>query len=290
MNKARGRTDVTVSRRRGAEPFLKWAGGKRKHVPEIRSLLGDGRFRTYVEPFLGGGAVFFALAAEDRFERALLSDVNAELMQCYRMVRTMPARIGHSLEVMSGAWNEAVYKMIRGGTGLNTIERAARTIYLNKAGFNGLYRVNKSGEFNVPWGKRKKSPDWNVNNLEACADLLNGYVRLETADFATVLAFADPRRGDIVYFDPPYVPSTKTRDFTSYTADGFSMEAQEHLAGEFDRLAKIGVSLILSQADVPWVRERYAKHKQRKISVRHSISASGKSRNKVGELLLYANL
>lgn len=275
---------------RAVKPFLKWAGGKARHVPVIQRLLGKRQFRTYAEPFLGGGAVFFALAAEGRFERALLSDLNQELILCYRAVRDDPSDVLEYLNVFAARWSEGQYRKVRAYEEAHLAPAAARTIYLNKAGFNGLYRVNKAGVFNVPWGKKEKAPDWNRENLMECSSALNTFVMISACDFVDALHQVTLGKRDLVYLDPPYVPRSKSSDFTSYTAGGFEAAAQERVAVVFERLAKAKVTVLLSQSDVPWVRERFSGFHQEKLSVRRNISASGAGRSPVGEVIILANV
>lgn len=280
-----------------AKPFLKWAGGKKNHVPIILEMLGKRTFRTYVEPFVGGGAMFFGLAEHGVFERAVISDLNEELISCYQMVRAAPGDVHTEILYWANPWTEKRYYFVRDVRMLASFPsaaRAARTIFLNKAGFNGLYRLNRSGGFNVPWGKRKKAPDWDVDNLCDCSRVLDRFVLLRSADFDETLFggvnTVSMGKRDLVYLDPPYVPSSETRDFTNYTGNGFGMDEQERLAGAVEKIARRGTAVILSQSDTPWVRERFRSFSIKEISVRHNISASGKSRTKVGELLIHANL
>lgn len=276
-----------------AKPFLKWAGGKKNHVPMVLEMLGKRNFRTYFEPFLGGGAMFFGLAERGVFERAVISDLNKELISCYQMVRAAPGDVYLEILIWANPWNEKRYYFVRDVkvSPLPSVVGAARMIFLNKAGFNGLYRLNRSGGFNVPWGKRKKPPDWDPDNLYDCSMALDRFVLLRSADFdETLFGSVNMGKRDLVYLDPPYVPSSETRDFTNYTGNGFSMDEQERLAGAVEKIARRGTAVILSQSDTPWARERFRKFSIKEISVRHNISASGKSRTNVGELLIHANL
>lgn len=276
-----------------AKPFLKWAGGKKNHVPMVLKMLGKRNFRTYFEPFVGGGAMFFGLAEQGVFERAVISDLNEELISCYQMVRAAPGDVYAEILSWANPWNEKRYYFVRDAkmSPFPSAARAARTIFLNKAGFNGLYRLNSSGGFNVPWGKRKKAPDWAEDNLVDCSRELDRFVLLRSNDFeVTLFGSVNMGKRDLVYLDPPYVPSSETRDFTNYTGNGFGMDEQERLAGAVEKIARRGTAVILSQSDTPWARERFRSFSIEEISVRHSISASGKSRTKVGELLIHANL
>jgi DNA adenine methylase len=261
-------------------PFLKWAGGKGQLLDQLRPLLPPLSPRArYFEPFVGGAALFFSL----RPRRAALSDVNAELVDCYRAVRddvdgVIAALGAHRYE------REHYYtvRSIRPST-LPLAKRAARTIYLNKTGYNGLYRVNRAGHFNVPIGRYTNPGFLDAANLHACSAALRE-IEIEVRDFEQVLASA--RRGDFVYFDPPYVPASVTADFTSYVPGGFGLEEQQRLAGVFARLAGKGVHVMLSNSDTATVRELYAAFRIDVVLAARSINSKGARRGKVGELVV----
>jgi DNA adenine methylase len=264
-----------------AKPFLKWAGGKGQLLEQFRPLLPPVRGR-YFEPFVGSGAVFFAL----RPRRAVLTDVNRELIDCYRAVQGDVERVIDALA--AHAYDEAHYYRVRSldPGDLALPERAARTIFLNKTGYNGLYRVNKNGRFNVPFGRYTNpgfsQPD-SLNNLRACARALRG-VALDVRDFADVSRRA--RAGDFVYFDPPYVPASTTADFTSYIAGGFGWEEQQRLAGVFGELSRKGVHAMLSNSDTPAVRELYGGFRVDRVLASRSINSRADRRGKVGEVVV----
>ena len=263
-------------------PFLKWAGGKRALVDRILKL-APSRMRTYYEPFVGAGAVFFALAAERRFERAVLSDINDELVSCYRALRDHVRDVIVALRDMPYA-RDAYYE-IRSWepSRLASPLRAARTIYLNRAGFNGLYRVNRRGAFNVPFGRHKNPAICNEPRLLAAARALQG-VELRVADFDQVLACVAP--GDFVYLDPPYVPLSKTARFTSYAASPFGPDEQERLAARLRILGAGMVPAVLSNADCAETRRLYKKLPQERVPVRRAINVNPERRGPVGELLV----
>jgi DNA adenine methylase len=276
-----------------AKPFLKWAGGKTKHIPVIRGILDDAgveRVDTYCEPFIGGGAVFFSLQDCGLFfRRAIIGDVNEELIRCYEGVRADPIGVFEGLEKFSEPWTKRRYLAIRAKQEKHLGLAAARTIYLNKAGFNGLYRVNKSGGFNVPWGKHEKAPDWNIDDYCDCADALDDHVKIMNAEFESTLGLIHGNKS-LAYLDPPYVPVNTTSNFTSYTSGGFTMKDQERVAKAFDDLAKRKIKALLSQADVPWVRERFASYRIVDIQARRNINSNGEKRGTVGEVIVCANL
>jgi DNA adenine methylase len=264
-----------------AKPFLKWAGGKGQLLEQFRPLLPEMSGR-YFEPFVGSAAVFFALRPPD----AVLADVNRELIDCYRAVQRDVEAVIAALQ--SHEYDEEHYYRVRGldPAELAAPERAARTIFLNKTGYNGLYRVNKKGRFNVPFGRYTKpgfsQPD-SLNNLRACARALRRVI-LEVRDFADVARRA--RAGDFVYFDPPYVPASNTADFTSYVAGGFGWEDQRRLAEVFRGLSRRGVLAMLSNSDTPAVRELYDGLRVDTVYAARSINSRADKRGKVGEVVV----
>jgi DNA adenine methylase len=259
-------------------PFLKWVGGKGQLLSQLWPML-PGQFGRYIEPFLGGAALFFAL----RPARAVLSDVNEELIDCYRSVRDdvdgVIAALGKHRH------DRDHFYAVRGldPSALPLPERAARTIFLNRTGFNGLYRVNSSGRFNVPFGSHRNPTICDEANLRACSLALRG-VRLEVRDFGKVARSA--RRGDLVYFDPPYAPVSSTSDFTAYAAGGFGWEQQERLAAVFGRLARRGVQVLMSNSDVPTLHALYAGFPLRVVHAARAINSVASKRGPVREIVV----
>jgi DNA adenine methylase len=271
-----------------ARPFLKWAGGKAQLVPALLKLFPE-KVRTYYEPFVGGGATFFALAAHKRFERSVLNDWNEELVNAYRVVRDHPDELVAQLRVIKEKYaldEPAAFAEWRAlkPANLSLVERAARMIFLNKTCFNGLYRVNKSGQFNTPWGKYKNPLICDELNLRACSEMLNQEASLHTGDFAQVLDDAGP--GDLVYFDPPYVPVSTTANFTSYTADKFTLDDQYRLAAVFKDLASRGVTVILSNSDTQIVHALYENFEINIIEAKRAINSKGDGRGPVNEVIV----
>jgi DNA adenine methylase len=258
-------------------PFLKWAGGKGQLLGALRARVPA--YKRYFEPFLGGGALFFALQPE----RGVLSDVNDEIINCYKVVRDdVKALVGALGE---HRYDEEHYYDVRNTdpATLRPIERAARTIFLNKTGFNGLYRVNRSGKFNVPFGRYAKPAICDEKNLRACSHALQG-MGIKSADFEQSAGRADA--GDFVYFDPPYVPLSRTAAFTAYAPGGFGLDAQSRLAGLFAKLAARGTQLLLSNSDVPEIRELYASFRIETIPATRVINCKATRRGPVSELLV----
>jgi DNA adenine methylase len=265
-----------------ARPFLKWAGGKGQLLAQLLPLLPSRPARRYFEPFVGGAALFFAL----RPDEATLSDVNAELVGCYRAVQSDVEGVIAALS--THRYEERAFYRVReqDPDTLSPSERAARTIYLNKTGYNGLYRVNRAGRFNVPFG-RYKNPGFasheSFENLRACSRALAG-VRLLVRDFGDVVA--DAREGDLVYFDPPYVPLSGTSDFTAYVAGGFGPRDQERLASVVHALDARGVLVMLSNSDAPVVRDLYARYRIDVVSAARSINSRANRRGRIAEVVV----
>jgi len=239
--------------------------------------------RTYYEPFVGAGAVFFALAEEGRFRRAVLSDINDELVTCYKALRDDVRAVIKVLRDLPYE-REAYYEIrARDPRRLATAERAARTIYLNRAGFNGLYRVNSRGAFNVPFGRHKNPAICNEPRLLAASRALRE-VELRVADFDGALVGAAP--GDFVYLDPPYVPLSKTARFTGYAAAPFGPAEQRRLAERLRGLGASQVPAVLSNADCKETRLLYRGLPMESVPVRRAINVNPERRGPVGELLV----
>lgn len=264
-------------------PFLKWAGGKRQLLPRILALVPP-RVRTYVEPFIGGGALFFALAAARRFERAVLGDVNGELINCYETIRDDVEAVIVRLSRLRNT--PATYYAIRGQSPerLEPAARAARVIYLNRCGFNGLYRVNSDGVFNVPFGRYARPKICDPERLRAASRALAG-VELVRGDFRAVLGRRRLGPDDFVYLDPPYVPISKTASFTGY-AGAFSMDDQERLAKLLHKLAGKGVPALLSNSDCADTRRLYQGLTIESLPARRAINSVASRRGPVAELLV----
>jgi len=265
-------------------PFLKWAGGKTRLLP-ILLAYAPHDFRNYHEPFLGGGALFFALYRLGRIRQAFLSDINAELMDTYRALQCAVEEVIAYLEQYPHS-KEFYYALrARDPWKMPLAERAARMIYLNKTGYNGLYRVNKRGQFNVPFGRYKRPNYKDFDNLRAVAKALQDNVHLKTASFEQVAKGV--REGDFVYFDPPYDPVSATARFTQYHASGFGKAEQQRLAEVFQQLSKKGVKVMLSNADTPFIRDLY--HGLGEIIQVHAprfINSKGHKRGPQPELLI----
>lgn len=270
-----------------ARPFLKWVGGKAKLVTALVDLFPR-RVRRYYEPFLGGGALFWTLAEAKRFEAASLNDWNDELVTTYRVVRDFPEDLIRHLEDMARNYKtapEATFKAWKDPPApLGPVERAARFVFLNRTGFNGLYRLNGSGKYNVPWGKYPNPAICNAPLLRGCSMALNQLVTITRGDFAD--ACKDAGDGDLVYLDPPYVPVSETSNFTSYTEQGFSLDDQYRVAALFKQLHARGCAVLLSNSDTPEVRALFAGYEMHAVPMRRNVNSKGDGRGPIDELII----
>ena len=267
------------------KPFLKWAGGKRSLLPEILNRVPDESFELYVEPFLGGGALFLELYQQGRIKKAILNDRNPELINTWKMVRDQPAAIMDTVKRWAPT-SESYYEVrALDEKGLSAVERAARVIWLNRHCFNGLYRLNKSGRFNVPFGKYKKVPTIDEANLYAVSEALQ-CATLYQLDFSGVLAMAG--EGSLVYCDPPYWPMSTTASFTAYDGQTFTTSDQHRLAEAFGQLEGRNAVGILSNS---WTEETVALYESHGLFVdqvfcRRSINRDPTKRGPVPEVMV----
>ena len=270
-----------------AKPFVKWAGGKRSIVDKLVKLTPD-EYKTYYEPFVGGGALLYELQPK----KAVINDYNAELMNVYECVKDENkfANMCSELNKHETNHSEEYYYEIRDldrdkkkFNKLADYKRAARTIYLNKACFNGLYRVNSKNEFNVPSGKKTKVNTYDGPNLGIIHCLLNfNDIKLLSTDFEE--AVKNAKKGDFVYFDPPYDSDTST--FNSYTENGFGKEEQKRLAEVFKDLDKRGCYVMLSNYNTKLIKELYKDYNFNYVTASRNIGASSKNRGKVEEVII----
>jgi DNA adenine methylase len=239
---------------------------------------------TYYEPFVGAGALFFALAAARKFKRAVIADTNNDLIDCYAAVRDQLNDVIDQLR--SYRYERDAYYAVRAldPKKLSLPERAARVIYLNRCGYNGLYRVNSAGHFNVPFGRHRSVLICDVDRLQAASAALQD-VDIRNEDFDVTVA--DARPGDFVYFDPPYVPLSRTSSFTAYAQRRFGADEQSRLAMTLRRLGAASVATVLSNSDCPTTRKLYrGLPMQKKIAVRRAINSVATARGPVAELLV----
>lgn len=265
-----------------ARPFIKWAGGKTQLLIELTKRLPRS-FKRYLEPFVGGGALFFHLSPE----RAYLSDTNQDLVDCYRSVRDDVDGLIH--ELSQHRYEEQHYYSVREWDRredypqLPAVVRAARFIYLNKSCFNGLYRVNSKGHFNVPFGDYANPTIVDPANLRACSRALSK-VDLAVADYAEVLDQVE--KGDFVYLDPPYAPLSVTSSFTAYTKKGFDFSDQEALRELCHRLDKKGAMFMLSNSATSAMQELYKDFSTHIVTASRAINSKASQRGPVLEVIV----
>lgn len=263
-------------------PFLKWAGGKGRLLEQYQAHFPRA-FDTYYEPFLGGGAIFFYLAGT--FRTAVLADINPELVNVYQCVRNSIEEVIELLQDHKQQHSQTYYYAIRAQTTLtHPVERAARLLYLNKTCYNGLYRENSKGHFNVPMGSYKKPAICDPELLRAASGALQAAtLRQETFEFVLKRA-TSPR--DFVYFDPPYYPISATSNFTGYNRYGFTAADQGRLREVFGTLAKRGVQVMLSNSDCFFIRDLYQGFPMHTIHAARAINSKACRRGKITELLI----
>jgi DNA adenine methylase len=288
------------------KPFLKWAGGKARLLAEIRQRYPAGLGETvtkYAEPFVGGGAVLFDVLSRYDMEEVYISDVNQELIATYVALRERTEELIGALKrlentslSLDGENRENYYYANRDRfnslkrDGVNSVELASLLIFLNKNCYNGLYRVNSRGAFNVPYGGYPKPVICDETNLLAVAKKLRG-VKIKRADYKEALSFIDAR--SFVYFDPPYRPLSATANFTSYAAGGFGDREQEALAGFIDEISARGARFVASNSDPKnadanddFFDRLYSRHRVERIFAGRAINSKGASRGKISELLI----
>lgn len=268
-------------------PFLKWVGGKNQLLPELMKRLDKaGEFGRYHEPFVGGGALFFELYRNNRLgkKQAYLSDNNAPLIEAYRGVQDDVEGVIAALEKHKAQHGEEYFYEVRAKLPKKPAERAARIIYLNKTCYNGLYRENSKGQFNTPFGRYKNPQICDEPNLRAVADALKK-AKLEVRNFTEVVDAAKP--GDLVYFDPPYHPVSKTANFTGYDRNGFNELCQRQLANVFRQLTEKDVKALLSNSYCDFIIDLYADIAHiDEVQAARAVNSRADRRGKVPEALI----
>lgn len=271
--------------RPAAAPFVKWAGGKSQLLPRIDAHIPQ--FTKYFEPFLGGGALFFRLASRLQFA-AYLSDANGELVNAYNAVKNDVEGLIALLTRREREYKKApaeYYYRLRSAQPDGSMEAAGRFIALNKTCYNGLYRVNRSGAFNVPIGRYRNPTICDKEQLRNASAALNySHARIVACDYKQALRKA--REGDFVYIDPPFNPLSTTAHFVGYTKNGFGERDQIELAQAFRELDSKGCKVLLSNSDTKLVRDLYSGFEQRKVRVLRAISCKGSGRTGYREILV----
>ena len=267
-----------------ARPFLKWAGGKTQLLPQLAQFYPrKGTVDRYVEPFLGSGAVYFHFQAVVQPKRALLWDNNRELVDSFQAVQSDVGQVIKLLCKHRKQHSKEYFLSLREKKPVSAAAKAARLIYLNKTCFNGLYRVNSRGIFNVPFGRYKNPGIFNEEWLRCASEVL-AHAKIEARDFRLLQLHA--KKGDFVYFDPPYHPRSTTSYFTAYTREAFGEADQRELAELYRALDKMGCLLMLSNSDTPLIRELYKDFCIREVSARRNINSRAERRGKICELVV----
>lgn len=253
-------------------PILKWAGGKTQLLPEITARMPE-TYEKYIEPFIGGGALFFKLNAD----RAVIADSNPELINMYRVVSENSEQVIEALGAYKN--DETMFYDVRAKEWekCDPIEAAARMIYLNHTCFNGLYRLNRKGQFNTPFGRYKNPTICNPEKIMAAAEVLKKS-EIVCGDYLDVLK-KYAKKGDFIFLDPPYVPISEYADFKRYTKEQFYEEDQRNLAKEVHRLVKMGCKVMLTNSNHPLVHELYGQYKIDVIQTKRNINRNGSKRN-----------
>lgn len=268
-------------------PILKWVGGKRQLLPDIIPLINK-NCSTYVEPFIGGGAVFFELQPK----KAIIGDFNEELINVYLVVKEHPEELIVALEKHKENNSEDYFYEVRAidrddiYAQWSKVEKAARIIYLNKTCYNGLYRVNAAGQFNSPYGKYKKPNIVNAPTIRAMSKYLREKeITIKQGDYRDTLKGL--RKGAFVYLDPPYMPISTSSSFTGYTEGGFDYEEQVALKAECDKLRAKGISFLQSNSDCSEIRKLYQGYDIRTVKASRNINSDATKRGEINEVLIY---
>jgi DNA adenine methylase len=274
----------------GTKSAIKWVGGKKRIAKEIVAFFPD-KYSSYFEPFLGGASVFLEASPK----RAYLSDLNPSLINFYEVLRDKPNKLVDNAEMyerefnalVSQAAKKAFYYRVRSDynqeTNVTGIENATRFLFLNKTAFNGLYRENSKGEFNVPFNNKEKLKLFELGNILDNSKALKG-VQLTASTFTDAIKPANS--GDVVYFDPPYIPLSTTAAFTDYTKSSFGPEEQEQLRDVAANLVSKGATVVLSNSYSPEVKKLYKDFELHELSINRLVAASSASRGAVREYLI----
>ena len=297
-----------------AKPFLKWAGGKAKLIPIFEERypkeLIEGKIDTYIEPFIGGGAVLFSMLSKYDFKRVVINDINSELILTYKVIKNKPQELINILDKCQNEYNDLdsledkqlyyygireKFNKVKGNLNYDNIddkaiEHAAYMIFINKSCFNGLYRENKKGGFNVPFGKKEKVNCYDEGNIMAVSEALKNAIILN-GDFEGVIEYVD--ENTFIYMDPPYRPLNATSNFNDYSKEPFNDDTQKRLAKFYDELTKKGAKIMKSNSDPKntdeddeFFDELYSNYSIERISAARSINSKGTGRGKVSEILI----
>lgn len=268
-----------------AQPFLKWAGGKRQLIPILEEYLPS-NYERYFEPFVGAGAMLFHLKPKEVY----INDMNEELINAYQVIKD---NVEELIKLLGNYPNEKdFFYQLRDLDRTNEykklthVEKAARIIFLNKTCFNGLYRVNSKGQFNVSFGKYKNPSIVNEETLRKVHHFLNERkVHFSTGDFSSIV-LKNARMGDFIYFDPPYDPVSTTSSFTSYSSNGFGRDKQEQLKEVFRELDKRGCFVMLSNSSTDFMKGLYSDYNVNLVKATRNINSNGNKRGKINEIVV----
>lgn len=267
-------------------PFVKWVGGKRQLMPSIVELLpGNIKEHQYIEPFVGGGALFFHMQPEN----AVINDSNGELINVYQVIKNYPEELIFDLKkhINTADYFYKIRALDRTDAfkKLTSIQRASRVIYLNKTCFNGLYRVNNAGEFNVPFGRYKNPNIVNEPTIMAVNRYLNSSnIIIANDDYEEVLRQADEKA--FVYLDPPYHPISESSNFTGYVQGGWNMSDQIRLREACDALHSKGVKFLQSNSSSPFIKDQYRNYKIISVKANRAVNSNGAERGEIDEVLI----
>jgi DNA adenine methylase len=269
-------------------PLVKWAGGKRQLLAALNKRLPED-WNDFYEPFFGGGAFFISLRNQNRISHAVIADLNSELVSFYQVVKTSPDQLIDALSDDAFENSSAAYNRLKDEFNdtvpdkENAVRRAALFIFLNKHGYNGLWRVNSKGKFNVPFGSYAKRSIPSATSIHLFSAMLKQVTILNT-DFEKTVRTAG--KGDFIYLDPPYLPLSKTARFTGYNCTGFSLDDQVRLAGAFDKLSKKGVQVMLSNSKMQEIEDLYEGYTIETVAATRCINCKGKKRSGMSEIIV----
>ncbi len=266
-----------------SKPILKWAGGKTSLLPQLLNYFPK-KFNKYIEPFLGGGAVFLSLSPK---KSTIINEYNKEIFHLYTVIQENPKELCDILDYYAEKYSEEFYYELRQKCSENKIEQAARTVFLNKTGFNGLYRQNSKGEFNVPFGKRLICPAlYDFKNILQVSKRFQA-AELFNYDFEKIINMAG--EGDFIYCDPPYEPLSTTSSFNSYNGIGFSKEDQLRLRSCCEKAAKRGAKVIISNSSASFILDIYKDFEVNMLNAKRAINSNGLKRGFIEEALIIIN-
>ena len=268
------------------KPILKWVGGKRQLLHEIKPLIPK-KYSTYIEPFIGGGAVLFDLQPKC----AVINDSNEELMNVYEAIKSNPEELISLLKEYELNNSEEYYYKIRAldrsieYVSLTKLQRAARIIYLNKTCYNGLFRVNSAGEFNSPYGRYKNPSIVNEPTIRAISKYFqDNNVDFFNEDYSVILRYV--KKNSFIYFDPPYMPISSSSSFTGYTKNGFSYEKQRELRDICNELRDKDIKFIESNSDCPEIRDLYSGYYIKTVQAKRYVNSDAEKRGEISEVLI----